>query len=461
LADTIYWTNFSDNTIRGAPLAGGGPVETLYDSAQGVSGPLGVVVDPAAGQIYWANDGDDTIQRAPLAPGGTPDSLYDSGQGVSGPGGVAIDAAAGRIYWTNYGDNTIQRAPLAPGGTPEPLYDSGQGVSIPVAVAIDPAADRIYWGNGGSSEIRRAPLASRGTPDTLYASAQGAFGPIGVAVDPNPAGPAPERLAVGDAGRFPVGRWLSDLFSRRSYSPGRIYWTNFTDGRGGIYVDNKMRGAPLVPGGAVAILYDAAHGISTPGKVAIDPNPAGPAPERLAVGDAERFTVGRWLRDLFSRPSGSPGRIYWGNGGDNTIRGGPLAPGGTPDTLYVSAQGVSSPSAVAVLRAPVGTGAPTISWSLILDDEPFGGLQFGGSHSGPLGQRLSCSRGAWAADLPGSFLYRAPQSFAYQWRLGGNDIGGANAADFTPNAPGSYTCQVIATNGAGNAAQTSAPLAVS
>lgn len=231
-----------------------------------------------------------------------------------------------------------------------------------------------HWGNGGSSEIRRAPLASRGAVDTLYASAQGVFGPIGVA---------------------------------------------------------------------------------------IDPNPAGPAPERLAVGDAERFPVGRWLRDLFSRPSGSPGRIYWGNGGDNTIRGAPLAGGGTPDTLYDSGKGVSSPSAVAVLRAPVGTGAPTISWSLILDDEPFGGLQFGGSHSGPLGQRLSCSQGAWAADLPGSFLYRAPQSVAYQWRLGGNDISGATAADYTPNAPGSYTCQVTATNGAGSAVQTSAAVTVS
>jgi PKD repeat protein len=67
----------------------------------------------------------------------------------------------------------------------------------------------------------------------------------------------------------------------------------------------------------------------------------------------------------------------------------------------------------------------------------------------------------WAADLPGSSLYRAPESFAYQWRLGTADIGGATAADYTPTAPGSYTCRVTASNQAGSASQTSASFPVS
>jgi hypothetical protein len=29
-ADNVYWTTTGDNTIRGAPLAGGGAVDTLY-----------------------------------------------------------------------------------------------------------------------------------------------------------------------------------------------------------------------------------------------------------------------------------------------------------------------------------------------------------------------------------------------------------------------------------------------
>jgi len=88
-------------------------------------------------------------------------------------------------------------------------------------------------------------------------------------------------------------------------------------------------------------------------------------------------------------------------------------------------------------------------------------MQFGGAQSGPLGQRLSCSRGTWAADLLGSFVYHAPQSFAYQWRLNGTDIGGATAAQYSPNAPGSYTCRVTASNRAGSATQTSAAVTIS
>ena len=337
---------------------------------------------------------------------------------------------ADSVYWTNYFDNTIQGAPLAGGGTVVTLYDSTQGVFYPSGLAIDPAAGRIYWGEGSGGTIQGAPLGGGGTVNTLYGSAQGVMGTQCVAIDP---------------------------------AAGRIYWAN---GFGG-----AIQGAPLAGGGTVNTLYDSARGVSFPTGVAIDPNPA--APERLEVASAERFAIGAWLRDLFSRPSSPPGRIYWTNGlttrggqapnpSDNTVRGAPLAGGGTVETLYGPAQ-VSLPTALALLRAPVGTGAPTISWSFIvvLDEGHFGDFRFGGSHSGPLDRRLTCTRGTWAADLPGSLLYRAPQSFAYQWRLNGTDIGGATTAAYTPSAPGTYTCRVTATNRAGSAAQTSAAVTIS
>jgi hypothetical protein len=121
---------------------------------------------------------------------------------------------------------------------------------------------------------------------------------------------------------------------------------------------------------------------------------------------------------------------------------------------------VGSPTGVAVLRAPVGSAPPVISQSFVFE-QAFGGMGFGGGHSRPLDQQLSCSRGTWAADLPGSFLYRAPQSLAYQWRRDGTDIAGANLPRYIPSAPGSYTCRVTATNRAGSASQTSAPFTVS
>jgi hypothetical protein len=324
---------------------------------------------------------------------------------VSLPGGVAIDPAAGRIYWANEVDNTIRGAPLAGGGTANALYDAANGVKSPGAVAIDPAAGRIYWTNGGDNTIRGGRLAGGGPVDTLYGSSHGVNGPYGVAIDP---------------------------------AAGRIYWTNF--------LDHTIRGAPLAIGGGVTILYGAAHGVSGPSGVAIDP------PELVfsIIDESQGSALSRWVSPVMNwltehwpgkRPAG---RIYWANHDDNTIRGAPLDGSGPVDTLYDgSDRGVYWPNFLAVLQTPAGTGPPAIS----------------GSRS--LGQPLRCSRGTWARDLLGSFLYRAPQSFRYQWTLDGTDIAGATLSSYTPSAPGSYTCRVTATNQAGSTAQTSAPISLS
>lgn len=440
MADTVYWTNYSDDTIRGAPLAGGGTADILYDSSQGVSLAYGLAIDPVAERIYWSNYGDDTIRGAPLAGDGSVDTLYDAADGVSDPTGLAIDRGAGRVYWSD-GANVgmIKRAPLAGNGTVQPLYDA----FYPTAVAIDPAAGRIYWADGlFDGKIRRGALAGGGVPDTLYDASHGVAGTTSIAVDP---------------------------------TAGRIYWVN--------YQTRTILGAPLTGSGMIDPLVSSAQGVWNPSRLVIDPVARGtvtvPLADRFVLAD--RLVVSgllggslTWARDTFWRitgrvvESGPAPRIYWCNGGAsaanpsshaNTIKSAPLG-GGNADTLYSGSQGVASPLALAVLKAPAGTAPPSISWSLILDDQPFGGLGYGGSYSGPLDQRLTCSRGTWAPDLPGAFLYRAPQSFAFQWRLNGADIGGANSSTYTPSAAGSYSCRVTATNRAGSASQTSAPVTV-
>ena len=445
MTDSVYWIGSAwfDLTIRRAPLSGGGTVDTLYSgSAQGVSMPHGLAIDSAAGRIYWTNRDDDTIRRAPLAGGGTVETLYSGpAQGVSEPAGIAIHPAGGRIYWASTGDSTIRRAPLTAGGTVETLYTAAQGVNGPGGVTIDPAAGRIYWGNVSDSTIRRAPLAGvagGGTVTTLYGP-QDVSVPWWVAIDPD---------------------------------AGRVYWTHWN-----YPGDGRIRGAPLAGGGTVDTLYDNARGVTYAGGMAIDPNPAEPAlprleADRLELGETRRFSPSRfsfssWLRGLISRPSGLPGRIHWGNGAttaanpiNHTIQRAPVAGGGTVDTLYGSAQGVGGPAGLALLRAPIAVAPPAVGWQFTLTGGGFGGQFFGGVSSDALLQRLGCSRGTWAPDLLGSFLYRAPQSFAYQWRLNGTDIGGANSAQYNPTAPGSYSCLVTATNAAGSATQMSAAFAV-
>ena len=90
-----------------------------------------------------------------------------------------------------------------------------------------------------------------------------------------------------------------------------------------------------------------------------------------------------------------------------------------------------------------------------------------GGHRGPdvsggagINQELTCSQGAWAPDLLGAFLYRAPRSFAYEWQKDGVGPILGTDANFTPTEAGSYTCRVTATNQAGSDSQTSAPHSV-
>jgi DNA-binding beta-propeller fold protein YncE len=450
LADTIYWINSGiDYSIRGAPLGGGGTVETLYDSGDGLDLPFGLAIEAAAGRIYWTNRGGNngTIQRASLAAGGTVETLYDQTNEVNGPTGIAIHPAAGRIYWSNVGDNTIRRAPLTPHGTVETLYSgSMERVVGPTGVAVDPAAGRIYWANGApDNRILSAQLAPHGNVTTLHGP-QEVTGPWWVAIDRD---------------------------------GGRIYWTHWNWPG-----DGRIRSAPLAGGGSIDTLYDSTRGVSSAGGLAIDPNPAEPGPVRLEVARDTELATGGWLagaldwvRDRFPRPT-APGLIYWGNGrtggggglapppnpNANTIQRGALAPGGTFDSLYGSTpptdDPVSGPAGLALLRAPLATGQPTVGWQFVLSQGPFLGPLFGppAPDFDHLEQRLSCSPGIWAPDLLGSFLYRAPQTFAYQWRRDGTDLTGApdpTKSHYAPTVAGSYSCRVTATNRAGSATQTS------
>ena len=137
------------------------------------------------------------------------------------------------------------------------------------------------------------------------------------------------------------------------------------------------------------------------------------------------------------------GKIYWANAGNNTISFASLNGTGGGDQISTDGATLSTPIFPALLRAPSGTGAPAISGGSSLDSTP------------------TCSEGSWATDLLGSFLYRAPRSFAFQWSLDGADIAGAIESTYTLDENGSYSCRVSASNEAGSAAQTSAATEVS
>jgi hypothetical protein len=126
--------------------------------------------------------------------------------------------------------------------------------------------------------------------------------------------------------------------------------------------------------------------------------------------------------------------MYWSNTANGTIRTANLDGSGTASTLIAAE---SAPSgAPAVLKAPLGTEPPAVS-------------------GGAARAALSCTRGEWAADLVGAYLYQAPRDISFQWLQNGQQIAGATSADFATTEPGSYSCRVTASNHAGETSQTS------
>jgi hypothetical protein len=362
-------------------------------------------VDGSGDRVYWGNELADTVRFGNLDGTGNAATLFTE-PSDSDICGVAIDPAAGKIYWANFTSATIRVANLDGTGTASTLFAESSG-SLSCGIAIDPAAGKIYWANYGANTIRVANLEGSGSPSTVFTE-PGPSHPSGVAIDP---------------------------------AAGKIYWTNQDA--------DEVRVGNLDGSGA-STLFGPADAGDNPLGVAVDPA-AGKIywtallSHEVHVGNLD----GSGATTLFGGETGGPGglaldpeagKIYWAGFFSGLIRVGNLDGSGSPTSLFVLE---STPLFPALLRAPLaGAQAPAIS---------------GGSS---LGTPFSCSTGSWAPNLLGAFLFRAPKSFSYQWQLDGNDIPGATASTYTFTEAGDYTCRVTASNQAGSASQTSAPVTV-
>src|SRR5687767_10043625 len=80
-ADSIYWTNQGDNTVRVGSLSCGGASNLFTEPA--MSGPAGVAINPATGKIYWTDEaaGGNNIRVANLDGTGTASTLFTEPMG--------------------------------------------------------------------------------------------------------------------------------------------------------------------------------------------------------------------------------------------------------------------------------------------------------------------------------------------------------------------------------------------
>ena len=364
----------------------------------------------AAERVYWSNLSSPSISFAHLNGSGGGD-LNTTGASLGGPRGVTIDAAAGRIYWAASASGTISFTNLDNTGGGGDLNTTGATVSAPEGPAVYPAAGLIYWPSSFSSDqISFASLDGTGGGD-LNTTGATLSDPIGVAVDP---------------------------------ASGRIFWANANP-------TNKISFANLDGSGGGGDLNTAGATVNNPHGVALDP-----AAGRIywantfgakisfanlnGTGGGDLNTTGATV----SNPAGvaidaAAGRIYWGNCIGNKISFANLDGSGGGGDLTTTGATTNCSIYPALLESPSGAGLPEVTGA---------------------DRTLSCTQGSWAPDLIASFLYRAPQSFAYQWSHNGSDIEGATGSSFTAGPAGEYRCRVTARNEAGSGSQTSAPHAV-
>lgn len=366
---------------------------------------------PAAAKdtIYWGNFGNDTISFANLD--GTGGGQLPTGVAtVDAPDGVAIDSPTGRLFWANYNGDSISFASLNGAGGNN-LGTPGVAPDGPNGTSIDPVARRIYWADenadkisyarldggggqhlstsGGEVDVPPAVLVDRAGGRVYWANAGSTFPGIYYA-----------SLIGGGGGQVSTGTATTNFVDALAvdHATNTIYWTNGSDNA------HPVSFARLDGSGG--------GNLSTSGATADEAN--GLAIDRAA------------------------GRIYWANYSNNTISYARLDNGGGGHQLPTGGATLAKPLLPVILKAPVGTGAPTLS---------------GGSVAG---SALNCGNGAWAADVTEASMFRAPQTVTHTWSRNGTPIAGATGATYTPALSGSYRCTAIGTNHAGNATQVSA-----
>jgi DNA-binding beta-propeller fold protein YncE len=372
----------------------------------------------AADQVYWANQFNDSISYANLdgsGGGGQLLDINDSNNTVNYPSEVALDPAANTIYWANDINNPISYVNLDGTGN-EQLNIGGATASYPSGVAIDPGTNTVYWTNLRGNAISYANLDGTGGGGQLDTTGATVSIPHGLVIDP---------------------------------STGKIYWANQgnntisyanLDGTGDGGQLSTTGATPADPQGpavdpATNTIYWANAGNNTISYAKLD-----------GSGGGQLNTSG----ETVEQPNGvaidpDTNTIYWGNGGESgpySISYANLDGSGGGGTLDTAGATLDNPQGPALLVAPTGTGAPTVT---------------GGSLAG---STLACSGATWAPDVPESSFYQAPSTVSYSWTLNGLPVPGATASTLRAHSPGNYTCQATATNHAGSSAQTSMPYAV-
>jgi len=167
LADNIYVSNFTNNTIEVFNSSGQG----IRFASTGLAGPAGLAF--SGGNLYVANFTNNTIEKFDSSGHGT---LF-ANVGLAEPAGLAFDPSGRFLYVANYSNSTIEVFNSAGHGS----VFASTGLSGPLSLAFDPGGNFLYVANAKNSTIERFNSSGIGT--TFATIASGVNVPGGLAFD--------------------------------------------------------------------------------------------------------------------------------------------------------------------------------------------------------------------------------------------------------------------------------------
>jgi uncharacterized repeat protein (TIGR01451 family) len=286
-AESIYWTNFGNNTLAKGNLDGSGSPAVI---GAGANGPAGIALDPAAGKIYWTNSAANTITRADIDGSNSVVLL----SGLANPFGVSVDPAAGKIYWAERTGGAIKVGNMDGSGSPATLF---AGENDPTGIAIAPSINKIYWASYNGGAIRVGNLDGSGTASNLVS---GELQPASVAVD----------IAGSKIYWVRDGLDAIRVGNLDGSSPSTLYDMGSTDGlgvaldaaTGKLYLarlNGRIQMANLDGSSAISDLFT---GQSTPAFLALLKKPAGAGVPVITgtaqIGSMLTCSLGTWSSDL-------------------------------------------------------------------------------------------------------------------------------------------------------------------
>ena len=177
------YTNFVYEFVYSANLDGSSTeMQTLYTANFGEANVYNVKLVVSENKLYWTESTGKRVMVGSVNGSSEAEAtaLFDSGDGLNGPVGVAIDEENNKIYIVDNGSltgtasSTIYSGNLT-GGTLSVFVEPGDNVNSPSDAEIDLDNGFLFWLNNTSSEtggeVMRAKLDD-GSVETLFGGIQ-------------------------------------------------------------------------------------------------------------------------------------------------------------------------------------------------------------------------------------------------------------------------------------------------